>query len=78
GPGYAYGVALIASVIVISSVIELPFSLYAQFVVEERFGFNRMTWKLWFADNLKGLAIGTVLGLPLLLAVLWLMDKMGT
>lgn len=77
GPGYAYGVALIASVIAISSVIELPFSLYAQFVVEERFGFNRMTFKLWLADNLKGLAIGTVLGLPLLLAVLWLMDKMG-
>jgi len=58
-------------------VVELPFSLYAQFVVEERFGFNRMTFKLWLADNLKGLAIGTVLGLPLLLAVLWLMDKMG-
>ena len=77
GPGYAYGVALIASVIAISSVIELPFSLYAQFVVEERFGFNRMTFKLWLTDNLKGLALGTVLGLPLLLAVLWLMNKMG-
>ncbi|MCL1620184.1 M48 family metallopeptidase [Ralstonia pseudosolanacearum] len=77
GPGYAYGVALIASVIAISSLIELPFSLYSQFVVEERFGFNRMTWKLWLADNLKGLAIGTALGLPLLLAVLWLMHSMG-
>lgn len=36
-----------------------------------------MTWKLWLADNLKGLAIGTALGLPLLLAVLWLMHSMG-
>jgi STE24 endopeptidase len=77
GPGYAYGVALIASVVVISSLIELPFSLYSQFVIEERFGFNRMTWKLCLADGLKGLAIGIVLGLPLLLAVLWLMNKMG-
>lgn len=77
GPGYAYGVALIASVIVISSVIELPFSLYAQFVVEERFGFNRMTFKLWALDLVKGLVIGSVLGLPLLLAVLWLMDRTG-
>ncbi|MDB0566134.1 M48 family metallopeptidase [Ralstonia solanacearum] len=77
GPGYAYGVALIVSVIAISSLVELPFSLYSQFVVEERFGFNRMTWKLWLADNLKGLAIGAALGLPLLLAVLWLMHSMG-
>ncbi|AQW32259.1 M48 family metallopeptidase (plasmid) [Ralstonia syzygii subsp. celebesensis] len=77
GPGYAYGVALIASVVVISSLVELPFSLYSQFVVEERFGFNRMTWKLWLADSLKGLTVGIALGLPLLLAVLWLMHSMG-
>lgn len=77
GPGYAYGVALIASVAAIGGLAELPFTLYAQFGIEQRFGFNRMTWKLWLADSIKMLAVATVLGLPLLLAVLWLMDQAG-
>lgn len=77
GPGYAYGVALIASVIVISSVIELPFSLYGQFGIEARFGFNKMTLGLYIADLVKSVVIGSLLGLPLLLAVLWLMEQMG-
>ena len=44
--GLYYGVALIFSVTLISALIDLPFSLYTQFVIEERFGFNRMTMKL--------------------------------
>jgi STE24 endopeptidase len=43
----------------------LPFSLWRTFVVEERFGFNRTTWKVWLADRAKGLALGLALGVPL-------------
>jgi STE24 endopeptidase len=69
--------ALIVGVMLISGLLSLPFSLYATFVIEERFGFNRMGWKLWLADLLKSLALGAALGLPLLLLVLWLMARMG-
>jgi len=75
--GLAYGVALIFSVMAVSGVVELPFSLYRQFVIEEQFGFNRMTLKLFFADLLKQTALGAAIGTPLILAVLWLMAKMG-
>jgi len=76
--GYGHGIALIASVVVISALIELPFSVYRTFIVEERFGFNRMTPHLFVTDLLKHAAIGAALGLPLLFLVLWLMDRMGS
>src|SRR5215469_12944133 len=41
--GYAHGVALIVSVVVVSAVVDLPFGVYRTFVIEARFGFNRMT-----------------------------------
>ena len=75
--GLAYGVALIFSVMLISGVIDLPLSLYTQFVIEEKFGFNRMTLKLFIADLLKQTALGLAIGTPVLLAVLWLMAGMG-
>ena len=75
--GMAYGIALIFSVIGISSVIDLPLSLYRQFVIEERFGFNRMTIRLYLVDLVKQLALGVIIGTPVLLAVLWLMAQMG-
>ncbi|MFT3847757.1 MAG: M48 family metallopeptidase [Propionivibrio sp.] len=76
--GLPYGVALIFSVMAISSLVDLPFALYRQFVIEQRFGFNRMALKLFIADHLKQLALGLVIGTPVLLAVLWLMGQMGT
>ncbi|WP_319243805.1 M48 family metallopeptidase [uncultured Propionivibrio sp.] len=75
--GLPYGVALIFSVMAISALVDLPFSLYAQFVIEERFGFNRMTARLFFLDLVKQTALGLVIGTPVLLAVLWLMGAMG-
>ena len=75
--GLPYGVALIFSVMAISAVIDLPFSLYMQFVIEERFGFNRMTIKLFMLDLLKQTLLGALIGTPVLLAVLWLMAQMG-
>ena len=73
-----HGAALILSVLLIRGALGLPLSLYRIFVIEERFGFNRMTWKLFVTDLAKGLAVGAVLGVPLLLAVLWLMLAAGT
>ena len=77
GPGHAYGLALIFSVFAIQALVDLPFSLYRQFVIETRFGFNRMTLGLFFSDVLKQALLAAVIGTPLLLAVLWLMGNLG-
>ena len=75
--GASYGIALIFSVMAISGCIDLPLSLYRQFVIEEKFGFNRMTLKLFITDSIKQMALGLIIGTPVLLAVLWLMAQMG-
>ena len=71
------GMATIVAVLLLSSLLEAPFSLYRTFVIEARFGFNKMTFALYLKDALKGLLIGAILGLPLLFSVLWLMERMG-
>ena len=76
--GYGHGIALVLSVAAISSVVDLPFSLYRTFVIEVRFGFNRMTLALYLADLAKQLLLGLTIGVPLLAGALWLMTKMGT
>jgi len=75
--GHAQGIALVISVAVISGIIDLPLSLYRTFVIEARFGFNKMTLRLFFMDLLKQTLLGAALGLPLLACVLWLMQRMG-
>jgi len=75
--GIAHGTAFIASVVVLLSVIELPAVLYRTFVIEARFGFNRMTAGLFMADLARHTLIATVLGLPLVMLVLWLMARAG-
>ena len=77
GGGYLQGLALFACVGLLGFVIGLPASLYRTFRIEARFGFNKLTWPLWFADLAKGAALTVLIGGPLLLAVLWLMDVMG-
>jgi STE24 endopeptidase len=75
--GLAHGTVLIASVVLLLGALELPLTVYRVFVVEARFGFNRMTPALFVADLAKQLLLGAVLGLPLLMLVLWLMARMG-
>jgi len=62
-------VTFLAILSVASSLADLPFSLYGTFVLEQRYGFNRTTWRLWLRDRLKALALAVALGLPLLFAI---------
>jgi len=75
---YAHGIALIISVALVSSAIDLPFALYRTFVIEARFGFNRTSLALFFADLAKQAALGALLLLPLVFCFLWLMARMGS
>jgi STE24 endopeptidase len=75
--GLPYGLAMIFSVLAISGLIDLPLSLYKQFVIEARHGFNRMTLGLFFSDLIKQTLLGLAIGAPVILAVLWLMGAMG-
>jgi STE24 endopeptidase len=61
----------------ISGLVNLPLSYYQTFKVEQHFGFNNMTVGLWLSDLVKGTALGVVLGLPLVWAILWLMESGG-
>ncbi len=78
GAGLLAGAVFIGAVTVISSLVEMPLDLYRVFGLETRFGFNKMTFGMYVADLAKQAAIATVFGLPLILAVLWLMSKMGS
>jgi STE24 endopeptidase len=60
------------AVVTVLSLPSLPWEWYGQFRLEERFGFNRSTFKLWLLDKLKGMVVGLLLGLPLLALLLWL------
>jgi STE24 endopeptidase len=77
GQGMAYQIGLLATFAVVSAIIDLPFEYYKQFVLEARFGFNKMTIGLFIADLFKGAALGAVIGLPLVWVILTLMDKSG-
>ena len=71
------GVAVIIAFSIISSIIDIPSSLYSTFVIEEKFGFNKLTLKVFFIDMLKGALLSVVIGIPLILLVLWLMGSAG-
>ncbi len=64
------GLLYIGILILLKSVLSLPFSLYSTFVIEEKFGFNRTTLPLYLADLFKGLLISLVIGVPLLSGIL--------
>lgn len=69
---------LIGSVLLLTTLVDLPFSVWRKFGLEERFGFNRMTPKLFIADCIKGALLMILLGAPLLAAILWIMGNTGT
>lgn len=71
------GVALLSSAFLLMALLDLPFSLYQTFVVEERFGFNKMTLATYLGDLLKQALLMLLLGAPLAWAALWLMQESG-
>ncbi len=75
--GLMQQLALLLSFVVIGGIIDLPFSLYGTFFLEEKFGFNKMTLKLWLLDAVKGTFIGALIGLPIAALILWLMGAAG-
>ena len=77
GGGMAQQLALLAAFALISGLIDLPLSLAQTFGVEQRFGFNQMTWRLWLSDLLKSALVGTLIGLPIAALILWLMGAAG-
>jgi STE24 endopeptidase len=70
-------VVVIGAVTLLLGLLQVPFTLYRQFHLEHKYGFNRMTPKLFMLDSIKGMLVGTILGLPLLALILWLMDSAG-
>ena len=73
----AYQLALVAAVALIGSLVEMPLDVWSTFRIEQRFGFNRMTWRLYLVDAVKGALVGAAIGLPLVALVLWLMAAAG-
>ena len=68
------GTVFILSIMLIASFIDLPFSIYRNFILEERFGFNQMTIKTFTGDLIKELILTLALGMPLIYAILYLMN----
>ncbi|MDM0070748.1 M48 family metallopeptidase [Variovorax sp. J31P207] len=77
GGGMWQQLALLAAFALIGGLAELPFTLWQTFRLEERFGFNKMTWRLWLTDAVKGVLLGALIGLPIAALILWLMGAAG-
>jgi STE24 endopeptidase len=71
------GLAFIGLLVLSKMILNLPFSAYSTFVIEERYGFNRTTWSTFVLDLVKGLTLGILLGGPLLAAVIFVLDRLG-
>jgi len=77
GHGTVQQVALVAVFVAIGSLLDLPFTLYQTFVIEERFGFNKTSLKLWLQDFVKSLLLSALIGLPFITLVVWMMGATG-
>ena len=77
GAGLVQQVALLVAFMAINGVLELPFTLYQTFRIEQRFGFNKTTFQLWLQDAAKSSLLGLVIGVPLIALVLWVMGATG-
>jgi STE24 endopeptidase len=71
------GLLVFAAFAIIGMILGLPESLYSTFVLEEKYGFNKTTWKTFITDQAKGLLLGAIIGLPLLAGILSIIIKLG-
>ena len=76
-PTLLTGLGVIVSLTLLSSLLSLPFSLYSTFVIEERYGFNKTTLQIWITDLIKTSILMLIIGVPLVAAILWLMNQAG-
>lgn len=72
-----YQLALLGAFSLISGVIDLPLSAWSTFRIEQKHGFNRMTWGMWWGDLVKQTLLGVLLGAPIAALILWLMGAAG-
>ncbi len=78
GPGMWQQLSLLTAFVLISGLVDLPVALYQTFGIEAKFGFNKMTLRLWLADLLKSALLGVAIGLPIATLILWLMGAAGS
>lgn len=76
--GMGQQIALLAAFVLINGLVDFPITLYQTFVIEERFGFNKTTLKLWVLDLFKSSLIGAAVGLPIAALILWMMGAAGS
>ena len=72
------GTAMIMSVVLIGAIIEIPLSLYYTFGIEQKYGFNKMTTRLFFMDLIKNTVLIALIGVPMVLLILWIMQSSGS
>ncbi len=77
GGGMVQQLAVLASFAFISALLDLPLGLYQTFSVEQAYGFNKTTPKLWLLDFVKSSLLGALIGLPIAALILWLMGAAG-
>lgn len=69
--------AFFGIIMVVSDILTLPFQWYSTFVIEEKYGFNKTTIKLFVADKLKGYLLGSIIGGSLLALLIYFVRQMG-
>ncbi len=72
------GVAATATIFLIMALVELPASVYQTFVIEEKFGFNKISVNQFIKDQFLNLGLSAAIGLPVLALILWVMDNIGS
>jgi STE24 endopeptidase len=71
------GACVIASALLVSAIVDIPFEYYLTFRIDEKFGFNKMTPNMFWQDLIKHTLVAIALGAPILFAALWLMHTAG-
>jgi STE24 endopeptidase len=71
------GLIYIGTLAIVNLILSLPFDLYSTFVIEEKYGFNKTTPRLFIIDRIKGLALSIVIGVPILALIMWFLEFTG-
>ncbi len=71
------GLMFFFALMVLNSIISMPFSIYKTFYIEEKYGFNKTTAKTFILDLVKSFFLMIIIGTPLLMVVLWFFETTG-